>query len=62
MNGWMDKVEVEQCRTGGLVKSEHREYRELRTGRKVLVIVGSLFVVLESLRIFLRVTGRHLIV
>lgn len=60
MNGWMDKVEAVQWRTGGLVKSEQRGYRELRTGRKALVIVGSLFVVLESLRIILRVIGSHL--
>lgn len=53
-------MEAVQWRTGDLVKSEHRGYRELRTGRKALVIVGSLFVVLESLRIILRVIGSHL--
>ena len=60
MNGWMGKVEVVHWRTGDLVKSEHRGYRELRTGRKALVIVGSLFVVLESLRITPRVIESHL--
>ena len=34
-----------------LMKSEHTGCRELTTGRKALAIVGSLFVVLESLRI-----------
>lgn len=61
MDEWMDgqggSGTVENRR---FMKSEQRGYRELRTGRKALAIVGSLFVVLESLRIILRVIGSHL--